>query len=303
MKIVLFGGDQLGAACLRALADSGYHIELVVSDPQLLSLTPVDLSKIAQDLGIASVEVVDPNVTYFEEKLRSINADVFVVAGFDKPLKPELIEMPRSCCLSLHSGALPKFRGSYPLNWALIEGETNFTLSIVESDQFLDRGDILAWRKLAIAEDETICDLLNVATTEFPKLLLEVMRSMVEGSVKRQPQSDGRPGFYTTRFPGDGLILWDVLTLHQIHNRIRALTRPFSCAFSYLKERKVLLLKSKLSNKIFIGEPGRVYKKEMGELLVGASDSCLWISEAVFADDGSSAYEAIEVYDKFYTVG
>jgi len=133
-------------------------------------------------------------------------------------------------------------------------------------------------------------------------MLLEVMAALDKGILKPKEQKKGEGAYYPLRFPKDGVILWDQLTACQIHNRIRALTEPYPCAFTYFKGRKVRLLASEEYPQEYYGEPGRVYCKLNRGLLVCALDRCLLVTQAVFADDGTPLYDVVSRYDVLATV-
>ena len=97
------------------------------------------------------------------------------------------------------------------------------------------------------------------------------------------------------------LILWDIFTAAEIHNRIRALTDPYPGAFTFFEGRRVKLVRSALNHSAYFGEPGRVYQIAGKNLLVCASDECLWIQEAVF-DDGQPLHKSIQRYEHLATV-
>ena len=92
------------------------------------------------------------------------------------------------------------------------------------------------------------------------------------------------------------------MTADQIHNRIRALTEPYPCAFTFHAGREARLVASELARSRHCGEPGRIYRKTDQGLLVCAADECLWIRHARFADDDSPLAGAVERYDRLATV-
>ena len=303
MNLVFWGKGNRGVDCLKALHDKGYKITLVVAHPQKGTAWYGSVSELAKQLGIPTLEPEDPNAEDVEHFLKALEPDLFVLAGYGKILKRNIIEIPRIFCINLHAGKLPKYRGSSPLNWALINGEASFTLSIIRVDAGVDTGDILLERTFDISIDNTIRDLHCIANRQFPEMLLEVLARIESGSYVLKPQNHSQGSYYPLRFPDDGLILWDLFTAEQIHNRIRALTEPYPGAFTFFKGQKVKLLSSKLCDSDYFGEPGRVYRKSARQgLLVCAQDRCLWIREAAFFDNGKPVFVEISRYDKMVTV-
>ncbi|MBF0494500.1 MAG: methionyl-tRNA formyltransferase [Candidatus Omnitrophica bacterium] len=292
MKIVFFGSGERAFGCLNALCEKKHDILLVVTDKA---------EGVVRDLAAKNrLECVvgpDPNEFTFREKLKKLRADLFVMAAYGKIMKKGTIDIPRLMTVNLHGGKLSGRRGSSPMNWALIENADSFTLSIIKVDEGIDTGDILSERTFAVSGDDTIVDLHKIANEQFPKMLVEVIEKIANNTHKMVPQDNSKAAYYPLRFPDDGLILFDMRTAHEAHERLRALTRPYPCAFTFFKGRKVLLIASKRCETPHFGEPGRIYKKTSGGILVSAKDKCLWITKAEFEDTGASLFDGVKRYD------
>jgi len=300
MRIVFWGKSHRGTSCLAALLDRGHRPEAVVVHPRV----PGTKDVVAEAAAAAGLEVLapdDPNAASFEKRLRAFDADLFLLAGYGLILRQNVIDIPRQGCLNLHAGKLPERRGSSPLNWALICGDSEFTLSVIRIDPGVDSGDVLVDRTFPIGPDDTIRDLHAVANTQFPQMVLETLGQLEAGTCRPRPQDDQKAAYWPLRFPDDGLILWDLLTAEQVHNRVRALTEPYPCASTYYHGRKVRLLASQRHEGLHHGEPGRVYRTTQRGLLVCAADRCLWITQALFDDDGRPLAETVERYEKLAT--
>lgn len=301
LKLVFFGNGQRGVSCLRAVLADGFKIDLAVSHPTDAKAWPGSFAEAARAAGLPLLQPEDPNDPAFVARLREFAPDVTVLGGYGKILKAPIIAVAARMTVNLHGGRLPKYRGSSPMNWALINGEREFGISIIKVDAGVDTGDLLLERVFPIDPAHTIADLHHRANAEFPDMLLEVLRGFAAGSLVPRKQA-GTGSYYPLRFSEDGFILWDMLTAEQVHNRIRALTEPYPCAFTYYRGRKVRLLASALPEEDFFGEPGRIYRiSPTRGALVCASDKCLWLSRAVF-EDGSALQAAAERYAQLATV-
>ena len=256
----------------------------------------------AEQASIATISPEEPNDESVREHLESLDCDLFVLAAYGKILKQQIIDVPRQMCINLHGGRLPEYRGSSPMNWSLINDESCFGLSIIKVDAGVDTGDVLLDKVFDISETDTICDLHAIANEQFPLMLAEAVEQIANGTFELRKQDEAKAGYYPLRFPDDGLILWDIFTAKQIYNRIRALTEPYPCAFSFYNTKEVKLISAQLCREDFFGEPGRVYRKHNGKLLVCASDRCLWITGAEFKDSGQSLYDSVGRYEKLATV-
>lgn len=262
---------------------------------------PGSFAEAAAAAGIPLVQPPDPNEPSFVARIREAAADAVVLGGYGKILKAPIIAAAGGRVVNLHGGRLPKYRGSSPLNWSLINGEREFGLSIIKVDAGVDTGDLLLERVFPIEPSHTIADLHRIANSEFPSMLVEVLRGLRAGTLAARKQAPGG-SYYPLRFAEDGFVLWDTLTAEQVHNRIRALTEPYPCAFSHYRGRKVRLLASALPVEDFFGEPGRIYRISPKQgVLVCASDKCLWLTRAVL-EDGSDLSGTAERYAKLATV-
>lgn len=303
MRIVYFCKGGRGANCLEALLQSHQFPELIVVQPQHEKPWFQAVLSLADAHGIPYIQPDDPNAEDVERAIRELQPELLVLAGYGKILKENILHIPARVCINLHGGKLPKYRGSSPMNWALINGEESFSLSIIEVVPEIDAGAILLEREFDISPKDTICDLHKIANREFPQMLLETIRRIDDGSCVSAPQVEENASYYPLRFPDDGLILWDQLSAKQVHNRVRALADPYPGAFTFFQGRRVKLLASELHGGDYFGEPGRVYRKSRQHgLLVCANDKCLWIKEAVVEDEPLSLYDVIDCYERLITV-
>jgi methionyl-tRNA formyltransferase len=303
MRILFAGHKERGVACLDALLRAGHVVVGVLAHPPAPDGPPVaSLSAAARRHGLPLWEPVDASAPALLEALHPLRPDLTVLAGFGQIVRPPFIELARHGCINLHAGKLPQYRGSSPLNWALINGEREFTLSIIRVDAGVDTGPVLAEARFPIGIDDTIADLQRVATDAFPRLLLEVVGAIARGTVPARVQDETQATYWPLRFPDDGFVLWDLLTATQVHNRIRALTSPYPCAFTFWKGQRIGLLASALGDGRHRGEPGRVYRTTGDGLLVAARDRCLWVRRAVLTASGLDARTVVARYDRFATV-
>lgn len=301
MRLVLWAKGARGAACLEALLAAGRRPQLLILDPRAAS-ADAPLARLADAAEIERVAPDDANCDEIAGRICRELPDVMVLAGYGRILKPATLALARRLTLNLHAGRLPQYRGSSPMNWALINGDDSFALSVIRVDAGVDTGDVLAERSFPIGPNDTIVDLHRVAQHEFPFMLLDVLAQIESGSLAPRKQDEAFARYYPLRFPDDGFILWDALTAEQVHNRIRALCPPYPGAFTYFAGRRVTLISSVRCDERVFGEPGRVYRVGPRGALVCAADRCLWIREARFADDGSPWLASVRRYDQVATL-
>jgi len=305
LRIVVAGNKERGAACLRALLAAAEPWEVAGALAHPAGKGPEPPGSFAETvfrLGLPLLRPADVNDPAALAWVRGLRPDLVVLAGYGQIVRRPFLELASRGCINLHGGRLPQYRGSSPMNWALIRGEKEFTVSVLQVDEGVDTGDVLAERTFPIGPDDTIADLQTTANRAFPGMLVEVVGQVAAGTLRPRRQDEAEAAYFPLRFPDDGLILWDLHTAEQIHNRIRALTDPYPGAFTSWNGRRIKLLRSKLAGGIYHGEPGRVYRKGPQGLLVCAADRCLWVSRAVVTDGGADAVAAVARYDKLATV-
>lgn len=301
LRIVFFGNGPRGVACLERVVDAGHQVCAVVVHAGDSSASKV-MKSAACEINLECLAPQDPNRSDFVSLLAEKRADVFILAGYSPIICQDLITTPKAMTINTHAGELPGMRGSSPLNWALMEGRTSVTLSIIQVTSVVDGGDVLTERVCQVSDSTTIADLQQRANELFPEMIAEVLESIGSGTLRKRRQENSQSAYYPLRFPDDGIILWDQLTAVQVHNRIRALTDPYPGAFTYGRGRRIRLLRSEQTATPYMGEPGRVYRKTPRGLLVCASDRCLWITRAVDARSGDSAQTFVDRYDCFATM-
>ena len=302
MDIIFFGNGGRSTPCLKLLKHFKYNICAIVAHPKKESKWFEPLEREAKKLKIPIHTPKNPNGKTFEKILKSYQSDLFILAGYGKILKGNIIDIPNSMCINLHGGKLPKYRGSSPLNWALINGESSFTLSIIKLVKQIDGGPILLEKDFSIGDNETIQDLHKIANVEFPEMLIKVLKDVENNSLKIKKQIEKNSSYYPLRTPDDGFILWDKYNAQEIHNRIRALTNPYPCAFSFFKEKKVKFISSIINKKSFSGEPGRIYQIKKNKFLVSARKGSVWITEAVYSKTKLPFFPTHDRYQSFSTI-
>ena len=299
MRVVFAGNQERGLRCLEAVTTAGHEIVGVVAHPEAQARGGV--ADAGSSMGIPVLRPSDVNDAGVVAELRSLGPDVLVLAGYGQILRQPLIALAPHGCVNLHGGRLPQYRGSSPMNWALINGESDITISAIVVDAGIDTGDVIGERTFVVGPDDTIADVQARANGLFPELLVDALEALERGVAVPRKQDEAEARYWTLRFPDDGLIAWDQLTAAQVHNRVRALAPPYPGAFTMWSGRRVTLLRSALEERVVIGEPGRVYAVGPSGILVCASDRCLRIIDAVL-DGGTALADVVVRYDEFSTV-
>lgn len=301
MNIVFWGKGKRGFYCLEKILEHGESVSTVVGHKGE-KINEYSIQYLAEKNSIKFVSPSDPNSIEFLKFLKDKKPDLFILGGYGKILSNEIINIPSIFTINFHGGKLPQYRGSSPMNWSLINGESSFTLSIIKVDKGIDTGPIISESTFKININDTIVHLHSIANKVFPEMLLDVIEQIKNGRYNLKEQEHKEGSYYPLRFPEDGFVLFDQLSAEQIHNRIKALTEPYPCAFSYYKKKKVKFISSEFCKNPYYGEPGRIYKISKKGLLVCAKDQCLWITEALFSETGLPLVDIVKRYDKLATI-
>jgi len=297
MRIIYMGNNIRGETCLKTLLDAGEEVIAVVAHPDVDSRSgELTVVGIAREKNIPVFQPVDVNDDKFVEKVIGMAPDLAVMAGYNQILEKKFINIPPKGCINLHGGKLPDYRGAAPLNWAMINGETLFGLSIIYVDEGIDSGDIINQREFMVTKKDTIADVLKKSLDIFPEMLMETLEEIKSGNVKRKKQDLSKGKYYPRRSPEDGLIKWACMTAEEIFNLIRALAPPYPCAFTFHNDRKLYCLQSEISNANTDSEPGQIVCVNAGGAVTATKCGNVLIRKIL--DDKR---EAIEIKNVFKT--
>ena len=270
MKVLFAGNNERGIECLKYVSKKHNIVAVIGNKPSSKKNIFIDY---ARSLGLNTFQPRKINDPAFLENLKSSEIELIILAGYSQIVDENFIKLSKNGCINLHAGLLPNYRGSSPMNWALINGEKNFSLSIIKVDKGIDTGDILIEKSIKIDIKDSINDLHKIANKIFPKLLDKVISNFKKYNLNKIKQKNEESNYFPLRFPSDGVIFFDQLTALEIHNRIRALSPPYPGAYTFYKNKKIKLIKSALSDYPFHGEAGRIYKiSEKKGILVCANN-------------------------------
>lgn len=212
MKIVFMGTPEFALPSLKAVATSRHVVSAVVTGLDAergrgLKIQEPPVKILANTLGLP---VIQPENLYspdFIHRLKDLEADLFVVVAF-KILPDEVLEIPRLCAINLHASLLPKYRGPAPINWAIINGEKEAGLTIFRIQPKVDTGDILAQRRVAIAEDDTFGTLYKKLSLLGGEILVSTIDAIEENRLTPIPQHHEEATKAPKIYPDMGKIDW-----------------------------------------------------------------------------------------------
>lgn len=292
LRIVFMGTPDFAVASLQRLVEEGYLVVGVVTAPdkpagrgQQLQAPAVKVYAELQQIPVLQPEKL--KAPEFIETLRSLQADLQVVVAFR--MLPEVVwNMPRLGTFNLHASLLPKYRGAAPLNWAIINGDTESGVSTFLLQHEIDTGNIIFQENAPIDPDDNVEDLHDRLMVLGSELVLKTVDALAAGTVNFIPQDELiAKGYQPTPAPkifkDDCLINWNS-SVETIRNFVRGLS-PYPAAWTKLisltgeKETSAKIFKVEVEKKQLAFEPGTILSDGKTQLKITASDGFVIIKE------------------------
>jgi UDP-4-amino-4-deoxy-L-arabinose formyltransferase/UDP-glucuronic acid dehydrogenase (UDP-4-keto-hexauronic acid decarboxylating) len=224
---------------IKALLKHGFEIVSVFThrDNPQETIWFDSVAELASEHRLPVFAPTDVNHSRWVEKIKELSPDILFSFYYRQLIQREILDVPKAGCLNLHGSLLPKYRGRVPINWVLVNGEKETGVTLHYMTPRPDDGDIVAQKKISISDDDTALRLHWKVAQAAEKLLDGVLPQIQNGNAPRIPQDHGKATYFGGRRPADGEIEW-VKTAREIRNLIRAVTKPFPGAFSFIGERK-----------------------------------------------------------------
>lgn len=284
MRIVFMGTPDFAVGSLQALRESGKHeILAVVTQPDRpkgrgnkLLQTPVKEYALEQGLTVYQPQKV--KTPEFVELLHELQPELIVVAAFGQFLSKEILELPKYGCINVHASLLPKYRGAAPIQYAIIKGEKESGVTIMQMDIGMDTGAMLDKVVVPIEENTTMGELHDALREQGAALLLEVIDKIAAGTAVAEPQDDAQATYATLLDRSMEHIDWSK-TAQEVHNLIRGFN-PAPSTFTKLPNGKSLKIwGSKMTDKSSAAAAGTVIETGKHSFFVACGEGVLEITE------------------------
>tara|TARA_B100000686_G_scaffold354502_1_gene465114 strand:- start:803 stop:1747 length:945 start_codon:yes stop_codon:yes gene_type:complete len=297
MNIVYFGDNNRSLKVLEALYEEGYHINaLTVHNGEVLQNPSNPILKFVKNRGVPIFDPANVNDAPYLQTLKKVNPDLLILCGYNQILKKDILKIPKRGAINLHGGRLPYYRGGSPINWQIINGETKGGCAILQVDNGIDTGDILDQQLYDIGLNETAGEVTLKTFEIFQRMLPKVLSEMENDTLRFQKQERTDGSYYCKRYPRDGLIHWDKMNALEVHNLVRALNGPnLPGAFTYLDNKKFVILKTKVLSEKIRGIPGRIALKNSEGVIVIAKDHGILVTE-IKSDNEEESLETNQVF-------
>lgn len=265
MRAVFMGTPDFAVSILDAVIEMGVEVTAVVTQPDRpkgrgKAVQISDVKARAMELGLPVYQPVrikkDPE---FVELLRNMAPDVMVVAAFGQILPKEVLEIPRLGCINVHASLLPKYRGSAPIQWSVINGDRTAGVTTMQMDIGMDTGDMLEKAEIELAPDETGGSLFDRLAVLGADLIKSTLRKAEAGELhpEKQNEEEATHASMLTKEMGD--IDWSK-DAESIERLIRGLN-PWPSAFSSLDGKGIKIWKAQVlpeNDSASNAEPGEV---------------------------------------------
>ena len=240
-SIVVCAYHNVGYRCLEELIRQDADVALVFThdDSPSEEIWFASVRELAQKHGIP-VMTSDINLRENATLVRELAPDLLLSFYYRNMIREEVLAIPRMGALNLHGSYLPKYRGRVPINWAVINGESETGATLHYMVEKPDAGDIVDQEKVAIAFDDTALDVFNKVTRAAVAVLARSFPLLIAGTAPRLPMDLSRGSYFGGRRPADGRIDWQRSAL-EIYNLIRGVTHPYPGAFSHLRGKKIVI--------------------------------------------------------------
>jgi len=280
LKIGYFAdGSWSHMAFEKIVKDDTIKIQFIV--PRTDS-TDKTLLNYAKKYNIQYFKGIKVNSDEFYDLAKTFECDLFVSMSFNQIFKERIINLPKHKIINCHAGKLPFYRGRNILNWALINDEVQFGITVHYVDLGIDTGDIILQRVFPITDEDNYSTLLEKSYLECSSILYDAIKTIQRFEVKAIKQSTIHPiGFYCgKRGYGDEIINWNQ-TSREIFNFIRSISKPGPIATTFFKGAEIRINKSKIVNDVpkYKGTVGQLLAKTEKGFLIKTNDSFIEIYE------------------------
>lgn len=284
LNILFMGTPDFAKESLEAIYNSGHNIIGVVTNPDKpkgrgmkMICSPVKEFAIEKSLPVLQPERVKNNpefITLIEE----LNPDMICVVAYGKILPIEILEIPKYGSINVHGSLLPKYRGSAPIQWAVINGENVTGVTTMYMSEGLDSGDMILKEEVEIGEDETTGELWERLSTVGANLLVETIKQIEEGKAPKIPQGDE---FTLAPMLNKEMskIDWNTQTSLEIKNLVRGLN-PIMGTYTFYENKKLKIWKVSKQNFDNFEEKFNISNcssKQNGEILLADDKKGLYI--------------------------
>ncbi len=269
MKIVFMGTPDFAVPSLKKMIEK-FNVSAIVTQPdkpsgrgKKVSISPIKEVGLSNEIPIFQPEKIRTDSVIIN-KLKELKPDFIIVVAYGQILTKEILDIPRLGCICLHASLLPMYRGSAPINWCLINGETKTGNTTMLMDTGIDTGDMLMRSEVEISESMTAGELYNLLKINGAELLEETINGIITGKICGVKQPNDGSSYVKMLNKQMAKIDWNDSSTN-IHNLIRGLSswpykniNSWPTAYTYYKDIPFKIFKSKSLEANIIDPPGYI---------------------------------------------
>ena len=286
LKIIYAGTPEFALPALQALIDSDHQVVAVYTQPdrpagrgRKLQFSPVKECALQHDIEVVQPQTFKNQVDI--EHFQSYAADLMVVAAYGILLPSVILQAPRLGCVNIHGSLLPRWRGAAPIQRAILAGDQQTGITLMQIDVGLDTGDMIAKSSMSIDENTTAAELHDALKVSGAELLMDNLEAIENSATDAQSQDDSAASYAVKLSKQEALIDW-TKSAQLLHREICAFN-PWPVSHTTLQGVNVKVWKASVSSQIASGSPGTVIAHNKQGVLVCCGEGVLSISEIQFA--------------------
>lgn len=281
-NLIFMGTPDFAVPSLKALFENGYNVLMVVTQPDRpkgrgRKVIPPPVKEAAQSFGYDVIQPVSIKDKDFFDTIVRLKPDIFIVVAYGHILPRNILAIPKTGVINLHASLLPKYRGSAPIQWAIINGEKETGVTTMLLDEGMDTGDILLSSKAKIAKVDTSATLHDRLSVLGADLLIKTLKAFENNDINPIAQDHTNATYAPLLKKGDGRIVWEKNAEH-IASFIRGVT-PWPGAFTFQDNKRLKIFSAKPISVEVNESPGTVVKGFPDELRIATGKGALSVIE------------------------
>ena len=277
MKLIFAGTPEFAAQALAALIAAGHQLALVLTQPDRpsgrgMALRPSPVKTLALEHGIEVFQPPTLRDAAAQARLQAVGADAMIVAAYGLILPQAVLDLPRFGCINIHASLLPRWRGAAPIQRAILAGDAESGVCIMQMEAGLDTGPVLLSAALPIAEDETAGSLHDRLAELGARLIVAALEKLPLAAL---PQADEGVTYAAKIEKSEALLDWN-LSAQQLARQVRAFN-PFPGALATLGKLSVKVWRARAE--AGEGSPGTILASDRAGILVACGEGVLRLTE------------------------
>lgn len=274
MKAVVFAYHDMGCLGVQAVLDAGYDIAAIFTHADNPGENTFfgSVSRLAAEAGIPVYAPDDVNHPIWAERISQLAPDVIFSFYYRHLLSDAILEQAPAGAFNLHGSLLPKYRGRAPLNWVLVNGESETGVTLHRMVNRADAGAMIGQQRVAISPDDTALTLHHKLCQTARQVLEQALPAIKRRETRDVLQNESDATYFGRRTPEDSFLTWN-RPATTLHNMVRAVAAPWPGAFSYSGTQKFTIWSSRVHSQPQTAQPGTVIS--VAPLLIACSEGAL----------------------------